>query len=160
MTKEELIEKFNLEPHPEGGYYKETYRASLKSKYNNFNGERNVSTGIYYMLTKGSKSGLHRIKSDEMWHFYLGGPMTIVEFYDDGRFVKTILGQNINKGEMVQHTLPAGCWFGGFPNEGTDFSFVGCTVAPGFDFADFEFASKKYLLEKFPKQQELINRLT
>ncbi len=160
MTKDELIDKFNLELHPEGGYYKETYRAHLKSNYAGFNGPRNVSTGIYYMLTKGSKSNLHRIKSDEMWHFYLGEPMTIVEFYDDGRYQEIVLGQDVLKGQLVQHTVPAGCWFGAFPNPNTEFSFVGCTVAPGFDFQDFEFANQQELLEKFPEQADIIKRLT
>ena len=135
ITVEQLVSKFNLQPHPEGGFYAETYRgeSNVEASY----GTRSSSTAIYFLITPGSVSRLHRIRADEVWHFYLGGPMTVVEISEEGVLKETILGPNVLKNEVVQYTVKANTWFGSFPNDGTEFSFVGCTVAPGFDFQDF-----------------------
>ncbi|MBI2981843.1 MAG: cupin domain-containing protein [Deltaproteobacteria bacterium] len=126
---------FDLKPHPEGGYYRETYRALEKISKSalpaRFAGDCNFSTAIYYLLAQGEKSKLHRLKTDEIFHFYLGDPLIVVQIFSD-RVEKIRLGQDILAGEKVQHVVPAGCWFGGYSAEESRFSFVGCTVAPGF----------------------------
>lgn len=174
MNARDLIQKFSLEPHPEGGYFKETYRSEDVVDCSLFEGgkrrfgrddrtgqlKRNTSTGIYFLLPEGSRSCLHRIKSDEMWHFYLGGPMCVVEIDEGGKLTETILGQDIVVGQVVQHVVPAGVWFGGYPLDGTDYSFVGCTVAPGFDFSDFELADRESMMKSFPQHVAMIKRLT
>ena len=146
-----------MEKHPEGGYFKETYRASGKSVTPL--GERTYSTAIYFLLPKGSVSSLHRLKSDEVWHFYLGGPMTLIQLFEDGELVKTTLGSNLKKGEKLQYMISAGCWFGGYPNHDSEYSFLGCTVAPGFEFSDFELARGDDILNKYPKHRAILKKL-
>lgn len=137
MSKvEELIKAYDLLPHPEGGFYKETYRS--KEMTMTSRGERPVATGIFYLLSQGQKSNLHRIKSDEMWHFYGGDALVVYEKNDDGSIKETVLGRDLTRGQKVQYTVPAGVWFGAYLPEGSEFAFVGCTVSPGFDFQDFE----------------------
>jgi len=156
---EGLVSKFDLKPHPEGGYYTETFRgeASVQASY----GTRSSGTAIYFLITPGSVSRLHRISADEVWHFYLGGPMTVLELDPaDGTLRKTVLGQDVMAGELVQYTVEAGTWFGSYPNPGSAFSFVGCTVCPGFDFQDFELASRQALSDQFPQHAEDIAMLT
>ena len=164
ITVEKLIEKYQLIPHPEGGYFRETYRSEgvipHQALPDNFKGDRNYCTGIYFLLPQGTKSCLHRIQSDEMWHFYLGGSMTLVLMHEDYGVQNIILGSDLQAGETVQFVVPAGWWFGGYPNSESVYSFVGCTVAPGFDFADFELATRTNLLSKFPESSELILKLT
>ncbi len=164
ITVEELIAKYQLIPHPEGGYFRETYRSegviSQQVLPEKFKGDRNYCTGIYFLLPQGKKSCLHRIQSDEMWHFYLGGSMTLILMHEDYGVQKMILGSNILAGEQVQFVVPAGWWFGGYPNTESSYSFVGCTVAPGFDFADFELANRDELLQKFPGSTDIILTLT
>ena len=121
------------------------------------------STAIYFLMTCENVSHMHRIKSDEMWHFYLGGPMTVVELREDGEAKCTVLGPDIfdkQNPQVVQYLVKKDTWFGSFPNPGSDYSFVGCTVAPGFDFADFELGDREKLLSEFPKATELITKLT
>lgn len=164
ITVEQLIKKYQLIPHPEGGYFRETYRSECVISHqvlpSNFKGDRNYCTGIYFLLPQGTKSCLHRIQSDEMWHFYLGGSMTLVLMHEDYGVQNIILGSDIQAGETVQFVVPGGWWFGGYPNPESMYSFVGCTVAPGFDFADFELATRTNLLSKFPESSELILKLT
>lgn len=164
ITVDELVKQFNLQLHPEGEFFKETYRdkgtiakSALPSR---FKGDRSFSTAIYFLLPEGTKSRLHRIPSDEVWHFYLGDPLTIVQISPEGKIGKIVLGQDIQAGQKVQHGVPARCWFGAYPNAGSRFSFVGCTVAPGFDFADFEIGKRSELLKQFPNAREEINFLT
>ena len=160
---EELTSIYDLQPHPEGGFYKRSYCSTgviLDSNQNDkFKGQRYFSTAIYYLLPHGARSKLHRIASDEMWHFYMGGPMTIIEISPLGTVKHTILGSNIKQGHKLQHVVPAGTWFGSLPNEGTAYSFVGCTVSPGFDFADFEMGDKQVLLAQFPHCKEIMESL-
>lgn len=161
---ETLIELYNLRAHPEGGYFKETYRdggiIAKSALPNAFNGDRNFSTAIYFLLPEGKKSCLHRIKSDEVWHFYLGGPLTLVQISPEGNVEKIVLGQDVKNGQKVQHVVPKGYWFGASPNKGAVFSFVGCTVSPGFDFSDFEMGKKDNLLRQFPNAKKVIELLT
>lgn len=163
-TVDQLVTQFQLEPHPEGGFFRETYRASEKIPHGSlpkrFKGDRSHSTAIYFLIPKDKFSSLHRIQADEAWHFYLGGPMTVVQISPDGKVEKIVLGQDILKGQKVQHVVPAGYWFGAYPNPGTDYSLVGCTVAPGFDFADFEMGNRADLLKQFPQAKDVITQLT
>mmetsp|Transcript_22813 Transcript_22813/g.50032 ORF Transcript_22813/g.50032 Transcript_22813/m.50032 type:complete len:219 (-) Transcript_22813:318-974(-) len=158
-TVEELKERFSLQDHPEGGFYAETYRAesTVAASY----GERNSSTAIYFLITPNCVSRLHRIQADEVWHFYLGEPMTVLEIDPaTGALTKTTLGADVLSGQKVQHVVRAGVWFGAFPQPGTAYSFVGCTVAPGFDFADFELASRAKMVADFPQHEAEIRKLT
>lgn len=161
-TADEIIHLFKLQTHPEGGFFQESYRSKtqLTNLPLHFSGPRSCSTAIYFLLPSGSKSALHRIKSDEVWHFYLGDSLTLVQISPEGECQQYILGQNIVKGEKLQHTVPAGYWFGAYPNSNSSYSFVGCTVAPGFDFADFELGEKSQLLQQFPQHAPIIEKLT
>lgn len=168
MTKtskvESLIKNLELKPHPEGGYYKETYRSegfiSHQSIQDTFNGDRSYSTGIYFLLTSDTFSALHRIKQDEMWHFYDGGTLLVHVITAEGNYYKITLGKDFENGEVPQAVVPAGAWFGASVKNKDDFSFVGCTVSPGFDFNDFELAKEKELLLRYPKYSTIIKALT
>jgi hypothetical protein len=153
-----LIEKYALESHPEGGWFKETYR-SKDSIYPNPELERNISTAIYFLLEKGNFSGFHKIKSDECWHFYAGGRLLIHVINDSGEIETIKLGSDVLHGEKFQYVVPANKWFASEPDVDTDFSFVGCTVAPGFDFSDFELAKAEELMRLFPHLKDEISRL-
>jgi uncharacterized protein len=164
MDAQFLVQKFGLLPHPEGGFYRETFRSdkdvSVVLKGNNET--RASSTAIYFMVVPGNVSRLHRIESDEVWHFYSGGPLKVIELTKDSEamYRETILGNDIASGQILQYVVKRGTWFGCFPAEGSAFSFVGCTVAPGFEFQDFELASRAKLLEEFPKAADVIVKLT
>ena len=158
------IESLNLLPHPEGGYYREIYRSentigksALPSGYS---GNRSVGTSIYYLLKSGQKSLLHRIKSDEIWHYYDGSPIVLFLIQDDGKYEEKLLGKDIAGGENPQIVIKGGTWFGAFPKNDNSFSLAGCTVHPGFDFEDFEMADRERILNEFPQLESIINRLT
>ncbi|MFK8137885.1 MAG: cupin domain-containing protein [Bdellovibrionales bacterium] len=159
-----IVNYLNLSPHPEGGYFSENYRSDLVIPKENlsgdYDGDRNASTAIYFLLPKAHKSHFHRVRSDEAWHFYLGGPCTIVQLFDDGRIESVVMGKDIMEGEQLQYVVPANCWFGAFPNEEVEYSLVGCTVAPGFDYSDFELGRRAQLLEMFPQHKALIEDLS
>lgn len=156
-----LIEQFNLKRHPEGGYFCETYRSdTLCYPDSAEGGSRSTATAIYYLLPAGTQSNLHALKSDEVWHFYMGGPMQLHFFYQDGSYEMSVLGTDIENGEAPQIVVPAETWFGGFPVDGVDYTLVGCTVSPGFEFDDFELGDRATLLRRFPRHEALITRLT
>lgn len=158
------IERLGLEPHPEGGYFRETYRAeegvgpaALPPRYP---GARLYSTAIYYLIPAGQYSGLHRLRSDELWHLYVGGPLTIHVIDPQGEHRRLRLGPNVETGEAFQQLVRAGTWFGAELDPDSDYALVGCTVSPGFEFEDFEMASREQLLARFPQHEALIQRLT
>ncbi len=153
-----LITTLQLSPHPEGGFFRETYRA--KQKIATCRGDRSASTSILFLLACGHRSRLHRIQSDEQWHFYLGGPLKIIEIDSKGRVCQTILGPDLNRGQVLQHVVPAGRWFGAIPAPRARWSLVGCTVAPGFDFKDFELGNRDELLRAYPHCRCWILKLT
>jgi predicted cupin superfamily sugar epimerase len=162
MTAEYFIKHLQLQPHPEGGFFKETYRsAGLISSQSlpEFNGDRHYSTAIYFLLQQGDFSAFHRIKSDECWHFYEGGTLLIHVIDERGNYSCIHLGREIHTGEMFQFVVPAGNWFASEPAPETEFTLVGCTVAPGFEFADFEMANAKDLSKEYPQHESLIRRL-
>ena len=157
-SKEYWREKLGLLPHPEGGYFKETYRSvesvpgsSLPARYG---GDRVFATQIYFMLVKRNFSAFHRVASDETWHFYDGSPV-VLHLLDHSGAHRIIIG--IGEGMEPQFTVPAGTWFAAEVEEGGEFSLVGCSVAPGFDFADFEMAKGEELYRQFPF--EVVKRL-
>jgi len=155
------IDQLQMLKHPEGGWYKETYRSlGSISEPDCFDGDRSYSTGIYFLLTKDNFSAFHRIKSDEMWHFYDGNGLTIQELKTDGSYVKHELGLNLENGEQPQLVIDAKSWFASEVKKGESWCLVGCTVSPGFDFSDFEMASRLPLSEEYPNHSELISRLT
>ncbi|MEI7596415.1 MAG: cupin domain-containing protein [Bacteroidota bacterium] len=163
MDSKSLIEKLELMPHPEGGYYKETYRSEeLINKDDlplRFNDDRNFSTGIYYLLENEDFSAFHRIKSDEMWHFYAGTTLLIHEITAKGNYIIHRLGNNLNKDDKFQLVIPHGSWFASEVEDKNSFSFVGCTVSPGFDFNDFEMAKSINLSNDHPNLKNIIKRL-
>lgn len=155
------VEHLQMQPHPEGGYFKENYRAEQTYKFTGFDGVRSVATSIYFLLEGHHFSALHRIKSDEMWHFYDGGPLLIFTIDPESGAAELLrLGLDMAAGERPQHVVKAGHWFGSLPASVNSYSLVGCTVSPGFDFADFEMPGKTYFLDKFPQHREWIERLT
>lgn len=154
------IERLDLSKHPEGGYYKETYRADLGSEFNGFAGRRNVSTGIYFLMTTGNFSAFHKIKSDEMWHFYSGDPITIYVLTRDIGLQTIRLGLDLDGGQVPQAVVPANCWFGSRVEGEGKYGLVGCTVAPGFDFEDFVMAERSELQDEFPDHHAIIAELT
>jgi uncharacterized protein len=164
MNAETIIRQLGLQPHPEGGFYRETYRsgeaiaaAALSPRYGK---DRSVSTAIYYLLTPDSFSSLHRLQSDEVFHFHLGDPVTMLRLHDDGRGETIALGQDIMAGQQLQVVAPRGVWQGMFLNDGGRFALLGATVAPGFDFADFEQGTRDALVREYPKYAAMIERLT
>jgi predicted cupin superfamily sugar epimerase len=152
-----------LHPHPEGGAYRETYRSALTLKADalppGFNGDRQVSTMIYFLLSHGEFSAFHRIRSDEAWHFYAGSTLTIYEITVSGELHTHRLGSDLANGESFQHLIAAGSWFASRCEVPGSFTLVGCTVSPGFDFRDFEMASRDMLLHEFPQHASLISEL-
>jgi predicted cupin superfamily sugar epimerase len=162
MTARHYIKYLQLLPHPEGGYYKESYRSSgilPSSCLPGFGGNRSFSTAIYFLLEQGDFSAFHRIKSDECWHFYEGETLLIHVLQQNGEYICKRLGKNLEDGEVLQFVVSAGAWFASEPAAGTSFALVGCTVAPGFDFEDFEMAKKENLVQEFPEHTSLIKRL-
>jgi predicted cupin superfamily sugar epimerase len=159
MDAPTLIRLLQLLPHPEGGYYRETYRSESSIDVNGK--KRNYCTGIYFLLEKDNFSALHRIKSDELWHFYAGDPLEIIEINPSGNLTITTLGEKDQVN--FQYCVKAGNWFGSRVKSGGPAvagSLVGCTVSPGFDFEDFEMASAQKLISEFPQHSQIIKSLT
>jgi uncharacterized protein len=159
-----ITRQLGLEPHPEGGFYRETYRsnesiaaAALPPRYGN---DRSLCTAIFYLLTPDSFSALHRLQSDEVFHFYLGDPVTMLQLHGDGRGETTVLGQDIMAGQQLQVIVPRGVWQGMCLNDGGHFALLGTTVSPGFDFDDFEVGTRNTLKREYPSCADLIERLT
>lgn len=164
MNSKELIKKLGLTPHPEGGYFKEVYRSSeiiradaLPERYST---ERAVSTSIYFLLESGDFSAFHRLQSDETWHFHTGSPVFIYMITDNGKLIKVELGNSGSESPVFQYTIFKNVWFAAEVKEPGSFTLVGCTVAPGFDFTDFEFADRFTLLEEYPLHKDIIEKLT
>lgn len=157
------IEQLGLQAHPEGGFFRETYRSAdllpgpVLAPV--FAGSRNYSTSIYFLLSSHERSLFHRIKSDELWHYHAGSTITIYLLMNGG--VKTLrVGPGISSGEQFQQVVPANTWFGAKVEETGSFSLCGCTVSPGFDFLDFELANRAQLLKEFPGCEPEIVMLT
>ena len=162
-SAEYFIKQLNLEPHVEGGCFKANFASSenitssdLRTK---FEGERILWTSIYFLLRDGEVSNFHRLKSDEMWYYHAGSPLTIYMISPEGELTTHELGLNIENGEVPQVLVPKNYIFGSaMNNEG--FSLVGCMVSPGFEFKDFELFKRQYLLDLYPQYKEVIVKLT
>ncbi|MFD0862732.1 cupin domain-containing protein [Sungkyunkwania multivorans] len=160
----DIIEKLQLQPHPEGGYFRETYRsAGVITEENlgeSYQGSRNYCTCIYFLLTSDNFSAFHRINQDEIWHFYDGAPILLHLIAPNGRYSSITIGNALEKAQVPQFIVPGGHWFAAeVPTENT-FSLVGCTVSPGFDFQDFDLPMRQMLVEKFPQHKAIITKLT
>jgi uncharacterized protein len=155
------VNHLDLLPHPEGGFYKEMYRSKLSVSADlmeeGLGGVRSLATGIYFLITEGNFSAFHRIKSDEMWHFYYGEPLIVHVIELDGTYTKLSIGLDLEKDQTPQAVVPAGAWFAS--ESFGEYSLVGCTVSPGFDFNDFELAKKHELIQEFPQHKDLIEKL-
>ena len=165
MTAEQLISRLHLQPlDNEGGYYFQTYSSGEKIKKDylpdRFKNDKPFSTAIYYLLTPDTKSILHRLPSDEIYHFYLGDPVQMLHLYPNGNSNIVFLGNEFMSGQRFQVTVPSGVWQGSTLVEGGEFALMGTTVAPGFDFSDFEAANSDELIEQFPQYKGLIQDLT
>jgi len=153
-----LIRELRLEAHPEGGFFRETYRSSVIDAHG-----RAAATLIYFLLPRGHVSRLHRIDADESWHLYSGGPLEIYELDEaapQDALRVTALGTDLARGERPQHVVPAGRWFGAACAAGADYALVGCSVAPGFEFSRFELGVRAELEARFARHRALIRRLT
>lgn len=185
MRMKDVVERLKLIPHPEGGFFAETFRdpsVFIAKEHLPANAGykvgRAISTAIFFLVPSGSVSHLHRIPSSEVWHFYAGDPITVFELNEKGEINKTVLGPDLSAGHVFQHTVPPLVWFAAFPTKDYDdeggkiidgelseaekdfrYSLVGCTVAPAFEFADFELAKKKELLEMFPNASTYLELL-
>ena len=165
LSVEYLKAKFNLKPLPqEGGYYSESYRSSDKISPENlpqrYKKEKSFCTAIYYLLTSGTLSKLHRLPTDEIYHFYLGDPIQMLLLYPGGKSEIVILGSDIESGHCLQFVVPQNTWQGSFLMEGGTYALMGTTMAPGFDFADYEPGVYEKLCREFPDQKMLIKLLT
>ncbi len=157
------IDKLTLTAHPEGGFFKETYRSdesipdtALPAR---FGGTRNFSTAIYFLLRSQDRSMFHKIKSDELWHFHAGSSLNIYVLTDSGLAIHR-LGPDPDEGDSLQVVIPANCWFGAKVIQPDSYTLAGCTVAPGFDFQDFEIAERDLLLKAYPDHKAIIELLT
>lgn len=157
------IQALELSRHPEGGHYRETYRSAESVPAGGlpprFPAPRAFSTAIYYLLEQGEVSAFHRLKSDEIFHFYQGGSLSIWKITSDARLEESRLGENPAEGESLQVIIPAGSWFGAEVRRGS-YCLAGCTVSPGFSFEDFEMAPAEELSGRFPAHREIIFRLS
>ncbi len=152
-TAQELIERLHLSPHPEGGYYRETYRSSesveqdaLPSRYG---GARSFGTAVYYLLTAETFSAIHRVKTDEVWHFYCGDSAELLQLLPDGSGFLTTLGSDVERGMQLQVVVPWGTWQGARLVQGGQYALLGTTVAPGFEFTDFQLGCRDELLHAY-----------
>ncbi len=155
MEITKIVEKLNLIPHPEGGFYSETYRSEISIP----GIDRQLMTSIYFLLTADNVSKFHRIKSDELWFFHSGSPL-IVHTLDKKGHTQTIIGNDISNNENPQFLVKKDTIFGSSISSSNNYSLVSCVVSPGFDFKDFELFSYAELIELYPNNQEIILKLT
>ena len=158
------IEKLGMEKHPEGGYYKETYRSEEVINSNclppRYKGDRNFSTAIYFLIPNHDFTGFRRLKTDEIWHFYDGSSLTLHIINTEGNYSQQKLGSDWENQENFQILVTAGSWCSATLNQGESYALIGCTVAPGFDFEDFELGKKEELLQLYPQHSSIIKALT
>ncbi|BAQ65473.1 cupin domain-containing protein [Geminocystis sp. NIES-3709] len=164
QTGEYWIKKLNLQKHPEGGYFRETYRCqdiiNQDKLLTRYDGLRNSSTAIYYLLSGEEFSAFHKLKSDEIFHFYSGSTLIVHLISENGEYKQIKLGQNPDKNEILQLVIPSGCWFASHVSQPESYSLIGCTVSPGFDFADFTLGNREELIKLYPHHSNIITELT
>lgn len=155
LTAREITDLLELEPLPsEGGFFRQTYRA--KTQYQ----DRPVSTAIYYLVTPESFSALHRVPQDELFHFYLGDPVEMLQVTESGASTRVILGSDLHQGQRPQCLAPGGVWQGTRLKDGGKWALLGTTVSPGFEYSDFELASRSVFFRRFPDLKEDIIQFT
>jgi predicted cupin superfamily sugar epimerase len=160
---QQWIQRLQLQPHPEGGWYRQTYRAPLTLPHAalpGHAGDRAASTAIYFLLAGDQFSAFHRLRSDEVWHFYAGSELIVHVIEHGGGYSEILLGNDVQASQQFQGVVPSGCWFGSSLRHPDTYALVGCTVAPGFDFADFEMAKRAELVAHYPQHRAMIERLT
>ena len=165
VTADEIRKVLKLQPHPaEGGYFVETYRSEYllapDALPQGYPKARSVSTAIYYLLTPDNFSAMHRLRGDEIFHFYLGDPVELLQIHAKGVGEVVVLGQDIMAGMRLQHLVPGGAWQGSRLGAGGKYALLGTTVAPGFDYEDFEIGKRVELVTEFPRFAEMIQQLT
>ena len=164
LTAEQIRELLQMRPHPiEGGYFAETYRGSPmlpQSLLPGYPGDRAISTAIYYLLTPDTFSAMHRVRGDEMFHFYLGDPVEMLQLKPDGSGEVIVLGQDIAAGMRLQHTETGGVWQGSRVRAGGKYALLGTTMAPGFEYEDYETGLRQDLIARYPNFSHLITSLT
>ncbi len=164
MTAEQIKQQLGLIAHPEGGFYIQTYKSSDKVAKPcldpRYAGDRATGTCIYYLLEPGNFSEVHRLQSDEIFHFYLGDPVEQLQLWPDGSSRVVILGTDLGRGHVPQHVVPKNVWQGSRLVAGGNYSLLGCTVAPGFEFEDYESGLRDQLCQQYPSQSKLISALT
>lgn len=159
-TAQHWIQQLDLQPHPEGGYFREVYRSDEQiDGLVRYEGPRCASTSIYFLLEGQQTSRFHRLASDEIWHFYAGSAANIHIIAPDGTLTIKPIGLSLEQGQAPQQLIPRDHWFAAEVFDKESFILVGCTVAPGFEFQDFELAECAALCASFPKHQELIKRM-
>jgi predicted cupin superfamily sugar epimerase len=154
---EQLVKELELKPHPEGGFYAETYRSEWQ--FSTDHGARSLMTCIYFLLTSENASKFHQIKSDEMWFYHEGSPLTVHVLQDEG-YSQLLVGPPDKVGHKPYQLVEQGVIFGSTVDQPDSYSLVSCVVAPGFDFKDFRLLGFEELIEKWPEQKEIIKRLT
>ncbi len=159
MTVEQIKSLLNLQPHPkEGGFFAETYPCNQTCQTPA--GERSLATAIYYLLTPESFSEMHRLPGDEMFHFYLGDPVEMLQLHEDGKFEVIILGADIASGMKLQHVVPGGVWQGSRLRAGGRFALLGTTMSPGFAYEDYVSGKAGELVKRWPEREKMIRELT
>ncbi len=163
-TAEYWVKKLNLLPHPEGGHFKKNYFSPetllQKALPERFAGNRQLYSAIYFLLAASDFSCFHRLKADEIWHFYAGNTLQIYSILPNGQLKTDLLGTDLENGAQPQVLIPAERWFAAQVLDQKSFTLAGCTLAPGFDFADFEMADREKLTREFPQHEEVIVQLT
>jgi predicted cupin superfamily sugar epimerase len=160
LTAEQVIAELKLKPHPEGGNFVETFRSAEPIERPEGT-QRSASTAIYFLLRASEFSAFHRVSSDEVWHHYYGSAVTLELLQDDGKRSSVRLGSDLISGQRPQVVVPAGVWQAARPLAvAPEFALCGCTVAPGFEFEDFELPARAELVARFPEHAELIRQLT
>ena len=154
------IDHYQMQTHPEGGYFKEIYRNNETCIPNNSNDTRNLATSIYFLLPGGAVSHFHRLTYDEIWYYHAGNSLTLYTISPLGEAKSIVLGNNVQQGECLQVIIPAGNLFGATCNDANGYTLVGCMVSPGFDFRDFEMPHRNELLKAFPQHADWIMQLT
>lgn len=164
LTAERLIKLLNLKPHPEGGYYAETYRSeeliASEALPDRYSGPRSFGTAIYYLLTPETFSAIHRLTTDEIYHFYLGDPVELIRLEPDGSGRSMMLGNDVAGGMQLQAVISRGTWHGSRLFEGGKYALLGTTVAPSFEFVDNEAGRRSDLILAYPSSRDSIIALT
>lgn len=160
-SAKDIIHKYRLEAHIEGGYFREDYKSEIVLPNSvTGKGERALLTTCYYLIPRGERSIFHKLTADEIWNFHLGGPVNCYEINPDGTLTVTVLGPNIHENQQIKHLVKKGNWFGVLPQEGTDYAFFTAIVAPGFEYADWEKGESDYLKKICPEASVIIDKLT